>query len=210
VFTYTDLTTTVEWSTALAVVWDQAFPKIEAAGGKRFGIWHPLELGEDAPFDRLRSNELIIVFAWPDYEPVTQFELLDSTLKSLSVVKSTRTRLFEPTVRPQELTVTTGEGFYVHRFESYPARGVDEVIRLSVEAWKTFEPIYGSKVVALFRERPDREGIAQTVRIAWYPSYSAWIYSRDPEPDPESEKYFQQRYRYLIDQHGVCTGLVER
>lgn len=209
VFTYTEVVTTGDWSAAWTAIRDQVLPGIEAAGGTRFGIWYPLDLGETR-FDRLRSNELVVVLAWRDGGSARHVYLVDSALGSLEVVESTWTRLFEPTVRPTGLTVTTGDGFYIHRFERYAAKDVDEVIRLSVGAWKTFEPIYGSEVVALFRERPDREGIAQTVRIAWYKDYSAWVYSRNPDLDPESEKFFQKRYRYLIDHYPYAAGLVER
>jgi hypothetical protein len=102
------------------------------------------------------------------------------------------------------LNVPTGTGFYVHRDELYMPDSVDEVFRLSRDAWVTFEPAFGVKVVGLFREFPEQDGIARLNRIAWYPDYKGWEHSRNFSIDPESQRRFQERRQYQVEGSGIA------
>ena len=83
-------------------------------------------------------------------------------------------------------------------------------MRLSREAWVTFEPTFGAQVTGLFRERPDQDGVAQMLRIVWYRSYEGWRESREFRRDPESLRRFRERGQLELDGVGIATGLVVR
>ena len=186
---------------------DEALPGIAEQGGQLVGIWSEGPLADDAPFERLGPNELLVMIAWPDDGAESPSGLTDRALSALDEVVQSRTRVFRSTVRPERVRELTRPGFYVHRLNKFAADDVNTVIRLSVEAWQTFEPTFGAEVVGLFREVPDRDGQAQMLRIAWYHSYEGWQESRMFGRDPSSLERFRERGALEIDSEGYAGAL---
>jgi hypothetical protein len=115
-------------------------------GGELVGVWHSVPLEDDAPFERLGPTELLVMVAWPDDIPESPTGLTDRALNALEEVIQARTRVFRSTVRPQRVHELTRPGFYVHRLNRFAPDDINTVIRLSMEAWQTFEPTFGAEV----------------------------------------------------------------
>ena len=207
VFTYSEVRTQGDWSPALAAFRDQALPGIADEGGRLVGVWHPVPLEDDAPFDRLGPNELLVMIAWADDTGESPSRQADRALNGLDEVIRAQSRVFRATVRPERVRELTRPGFYVHRLNKYAPDDVNRVIQLSVEAWQTFEPTFGAEVVGLFRETPDPDGTAQMLRIAWYRSYEGWQESRMFGRDPASRERFRARGELQIDSQGLAAAL---
>ena len=207
VFTYSEVRTRNDWTPALEVFRAQALPVIVQQGGQLVGVWRAVPLADDAPFERLGPNELIVMIAWPDPAAENPSARADQALNASDEVVQVRSRLFRATVRPQRVRELTRPGFYVHRFSTFAADDVNTVIRLSVEAWQTFEPTFGAEVMGLFRETTDPDGRAQMLRIAWYRSYESWQDSRMFGRDPSSQQRFRERGALRIDSEGFAGAL---
>ena len=80
----------------------------------------------------------------------------------------------------------------MHREAKYKLENVNEAVRLSKEAWETWEPHWGVTVIGLFREIGITADFANLNRIVWYPSYDAWLDTRNND-DMESANRFRQR-----------------
>jgi hypothetical protein len=207
VFTYSEVRTRNDWAPALQAFRDQALPGIVEQGGLLVGVWHEVPLEDDAPFERLGPNELLVMIAWPDESVDGPSGRADRALNVLDEVIRVRTRSFRSTVRPERVSELSRPGFYVHRLGTFAPDDINEVIRLSVEAWQTFEPTFGAEVMGLFRETPDRDGTAQMLRIAWYRSYEGWQESRMFGRDPSSQERFRARGELRIDSEGYAGAL---
>ncbi len=99
---------------------------------------------------------------------------------------------FAPTVRPVEPVPQHTPGVYVFRtFEIAPA-DLEEFVRLSAEAWDSFEhgPGYRAEPRALLRRDAAPDAVAMLL-ITWYDSLESWERSRTPPP-PAREN-FQRR-----------------
>ncbi|MDA1095596.1 MAG: hypothetical protein O3A25_20405, partial [Acidobacteria bacterium] len=83
--------------------------------------------------------------------------------------------------------------------------GMAEAVRLSREAWVTWEPHWDVKVAGLFRELGVEGDVARLNRIAWYPSYEVWLATRNND-DLESQRRFRERRHYLIEGSGVAVA----
>jgi len=100
----------------------------------------------------------------------------------------------------------TEEGFYVHREEKYREADFRDAVRLSQEAWQTWEPHWGVKVIGLFRELQADTSFSNLNRIVWYPSYDAWLDTRNFDQDPESARRFAERRQLLIPGSGIAIA----
>lgn len=174
------------------------------SGAIPYALWTPVAKPADAPFAGLADNRVILMLAWP--RPATGLVAsLETALKTLPGVSLVTTKIYVPIYLADGLAMPTGEGFYVHRDEHYPITGMNEAVRLSREAWVTWEPHWGVKVAGLFREQGVADDIAQLNRIAWYPSYEAWLATRNND-DVESQRRFRERRQYLIEGSGVAVA----
>lgn len=99
---------------------------------------------------------------------------------------------FAPTVRPVEPIPQHTPGVYVFRtFDIRPA-DLEEFVRLSAEAWESFEsgPGYRAEPRALLR-RDAGPGVVRMLLITWYDSLQSWERSRTPPPAARAN--FQRR-----------------
>jgi len=148
----------------------------------------------------------IEVAVYPEANAAQAIPSLEDAIRSLDGVKEVSTRVFVPVYLTDGLNVPTGTGFYVHREERYANEHVDEAIRLSREAWQTWEPTWGVRVTGLFREVPGEPDSVNLNRIVWYPSYYVWLETRNFQKDPESARRFRERRQLLIEGFGIAIA----
>ncbi|PCJ23719.1 MAG: hypothetical protein COA96_11245 [SAR86 cluster bacterium] len=170
---------------------NEILSKAPLNGGIIYALWMPAEKSADAPFAGLSVNQMGLMLAWPN-DALQQVDALNQALQSIDSVATVSTRLFEAIYLPAGLSVPTMGGFYVHREAKYKLEDVDEAVRLSIEAWETWEPHWGVTVIGLFRELGITADFANLNRIVWYPSYDAWRATRNND-DVESANRFRQR-----------------
>ena len=174
-------------------------------GGTPYATWTFASKPEGTPFAGLAENQLGLMIAWPS-DGISQLNTLNVALEADSSLTIISSRLFEPIYLPSGLEVPTGRGFYVHREEEYRLKDVESAFRLSREAWVTWEPHWGVKVVGLFREIGDTSEIVNLNRIAWYPSYDAWLATRNFLEDMESAVRFRERRTLLVPGSGIAIA----
>lgn len=117
--------------------------------------------------------------------------------------------LLEPTVRPTADEPRTREGVYVFRFFHAAAKHVDEIVRLSVEAWPHFENVdhYRAIPQGLFRLKDaDHRVYGRLLFCTWYDGLASWEESRTP-PDAARE-LFQRRHALIERSHAYATRLI--
>jgi hypothetical protein len=132
----------------------------------------------------MASNELVVVTAWPD--AASPAATLDDALPDGFQVVASYELL--PTVRPTSADPVTKAGIYVHRFFRTREKHMQEIVDLSVEAWKTFatDDDYGTEQIAFFRPRArakDPESPGEMLLISWYPDLANWEKSRSFPPE---------------------------
>ncbi|PFG74813.1 hypothetical protein [Tepidiforma thermophila] len=146
----------------------------------------------------LRTDELLIVAAaetddaeWP-------------ALPGLAVEDGLDCR---PTARPERPEAQSRPGIYVFRTFEIASADVDEFVRLSAEAWQTFEaaPAYRAEPRALLRA--DLPGASsRMLLVTWYDGLASWERSR--QPDPEARANFEARARLTRWALPIATRLV--
>ena len=114
--------------------------------------------------------------------------------------------MFVPVYLSDGLNVPTGKGFYVHREERYANEDWETAVRLSREAWRTWEPAWGTRVTGLFREVPGKPDSVNLNRIVWYASYEAWLDTRNFQAEEESARRFRERRQLLIEGSGIAIA----
>lgn len=156
--------------------WQRTRPELEGRH-KIWGAFHGL-FG-------LGSNELIVVTYGEDPPPgdklnAAGFEVTDA-------------RPLTPTVRPERFTPLTRPGLYVFRLFDVATVDVEEIARLSKEAWVGFENTdgYTTEPQGLFApaDRATPEGTM--VLLTWYAGLESWQTSRGASP--EATELFRQR-----------------
>ena len=209
-FTYSIVQTTTSPTGLIDSINAAINPILIDAGGTLYATWTPTEKPETAPFEGLGESQLALMFAWSGQEP--PLSILDSTLAALDGISEVKTDVLVPIYLAEGLTVPTGAGFYVHREELYQPRDVDEVVRLSTEAWDTWESTFGTRVTGLFRQSGNPGNVARLLRIVWYRSYDGWVDSRDAERDPEARRRFAARRLLQLEGSGIAiaTNRVDR
>ena len=202
-FTYSIIDTTSEVDSLISSIEGQVMTALRLSGARPYGLFTPAEKPADAPFAGLNDNQVILMLAWD--RPATELvSSLETVLRGVTGVSAVTTRVYQPLYLVDGLNIPSGHGFHVHRDEFYQPENVDEVFRLSREAWVTFEPAFGVRVVGLFRQVPDVDGIARLNRIFWYPSYEGWLNSRNFGDDPTSQALFAQRRQYQVEGSGIA------
>ena len=101
----------------------------------------------------LATNELYLIAMKEDSNPPVAGTTPLSELLSKHNLIIQENFQFSPTVRPIEHTRRTRAGIYVFRWFTIYNRDVDQIVKLSDEAWVTFEGGFESEVQGLFAER---------------------------------------------------------
>ena len=204
-FSYSIIDTNTATDALVATLQRDALPAILEPDEKLFAIWLPVAKPDDAPFAGLATNQIGLMLAWPD-GTVPEVAALDRVLLEQSGVTKVATRMFEALYLADGLDIPTEGGFYVHREEHYGLADMDEAVRLSQEAWVTWEPAFGVKVIGLFREILADADFVNLNRIVWYPSYEGWLETRNTTTDPESARRFRDRRQILIEGSGIAIA----
>ena len=112
----------------------------------------------------------------------------------------------EPTVRPNEHAERTKKGIYVFRWFDVLNKDVDEIARLSEQAWVTFEGGFDTEVQGLFAQtqRGGQEG--KMLLLTWYRNLTVWEESR--QPPQEARDRFAERHRLTRQARPIATRLV--
>lgn len=202
-FTYSTINAMGDIASLVDSLKNETIPFLEQQGAQLYALWTPVDFPADAPFLGLGKNELILMLAWPS--GVVQAEQLDQKMLKIPRLVSTQTTVYQAIYLSAGLDIPKGQGFYVHRREHYPLASESHVIKISKEAWRTFEPAFNAKVIALLRQT-DSTDIAKQLRIAWYDGYQGWNLSREFSRDPESLKRFRERGKLQIEGSGVAIA----
>jgi hypothetical protein len=153
----------------------------------------------------LASNELYLMAMSEEDGPISDRRTLLARLivdHNFSIRESYQ---LGPTVRPAEHTMRTRKGIYVFRWFLIHNRDVDEIVRLSDEAWVSFEGDFDSQVQGLFAERDRSKEQGKMLLLTWYQDFSAWETSR--HPSMEARERFQKRHRMTTETLAVATRL---
>lgn len=189
----------------LEIARNEILSEATSNGGIHYATWVFAEKPIDAPFAGLAEHQMGLMLAWPNDE-LEQFDALNEAFQSINSVTVVSSRLFEAIYLPAGLEVPTMGGFYVHREEKYKLEDVSDAVRLSREAWVTWEPHWGVRIIGLFREIGSATDFANLNRIAWYPSYEVWLDTRNFTEDMESANRFRQRRSLLIPGSGIAIA----
>ena len=172
-------------------------PALAGDGVNRWGAWSGL-FG-------IGSNELILMTSAS--VAVDHANLLNARLAAVpgSVVEQ---HLLEPTVRPEADRALTRPGLYVFRFFDVDNADVDEVARLSLDAWTTFESAsaYRAEPQGLFRLRDRRAVSGLMLLCTWYDGLESWQASR--EPPPQAAANFRRRHALTRGTIAYATRLI--
>jgi hypothetical protein len=177
------------WQTMAEALAGEALPRWRDEFGVRvWGVWQGL-FG-------VASNELLLL-ARADAVGST-FEPQHALPGGIDVVD----RLdLVATARPRTLRPLGEAGLYVFRFFDVSPRHVEEVVRLSRQAWETFERTdrYAARPEALFREADQSRDPGRMLLLTWYDGFASWETSRAPAPEARSN---------FLRRHELTAGTV--
>ena len=153
----------------------------------------------------LPSNELYLAAVREDNKLFS-----DGTTPLTGLVESHKLSLQEcyqlcPTVRPIEHTMRSREGIYVFRWFDVLNRDVDEIVKLSDEAWSPFEEGFDSEIQGLFAESDRSHEQGKMLLLTWYRNFSVWEASR--RPAKEARERFRRRHDLTIETLPIATRL---
>jgi hypothetical protein len=140
--------------------------RVEAAGGVLVGVWVG---GTGIGWS---SEELVVMAGWTA-RPGDAAALFAGA-PGVSAVAAER---LAATARPAEPAVLAPGGVVAHRWFELDVDDWDEFLRLSVEAWPTFESLYETEILGFFRA-PDAGGTARVLLLTRYSSLAEWERSR--------------------------------
>ncbi len=168
-----------------------AAPGLDDQGIQLFGLF--------APLFGLASNECYAVtFA----EAPREIDDIAGKL-NLSVLS---THHLTPTARPTAHVPRDKPGIYVFRWFRVAPENMSEIVRLSEQAWVTFEGGFDTEVQALFRETEPSGDVSTMLLITQYDDLSVWEASR--QPAPEARENFRARAALTLEATPVATRLV--
>ena len=191
---------------------------LDAAGIGVFGLFRPL-------FGLATNEVYLVTFARSTVSDTLNAAFTQKQPAAAPKVQMLDTVILEPTVRPTEHLPRSREGIYVFRWfdiatDTTPdhqaagegvGRKIEEIIRLSKEAWVTFEGGFDTEVQGLFCEPGIRDNTVTSSRsrmllITWYQSLSVWEASRFPAP--AARENFLKRQQLTQSATPVATRLV--
>lgn len=148
------------------------------------------------------SNELLVVAAAANQRSLDEFT---GAVQGIDVRDHL---LLAPTVRPLSDAPRDRSGLYVFRFFDVSDRHVAEVVRLSDEAWKTFETsdAYASQPQGLFRQLDSADGEGRMLLVTWYDGLESWQRSR--QFPPEARDNFLRRRELTGGTLALATNLL--
>ena len=175
--------------------WTEAYGRLGSGDLQEAEIW-----GAFSGLFGIGSSELVLVLGTESRAPTPEV-----TGAGFEVVES---HVLVPTVRPERFEPLTRPGLYVFRLFDVANEDVDEIARLSSEAWTSFENTdgYVAEPQGLFAEadRSDRLGVM--VLLTWYDGLGSWQASR--RSSPEAATNFRRRRALTRGTIAYATRLV--
>jgi hypothetical protein len=153
----------------------------------------------------MATNELYLVAVREDSGPFSDIVTPLSKLVSLNNLRLQESYQLCPTVRPTEHTMRTKKGIYVFRWFDVKNRDVDEIVKLSDDAWVSFEDDFESEVQGLFAECDRSKEQVKMLLLTRYRDLSVWEASR--EPSEEAKQKFMRRHELTIETTPFATRL---
>jgi len=153
----------------------------------------------------LASNELYLVAVREDNGPFLDGFTPLSKLAARHNFSLQESYQLNPTVRPVEHTMRTKDGLYVFRWFDVNNRDVNEIVKLSDEAWIPFEEGFDSEIQGLFAEGDRSHEQGKMLLLTWYRDLSVWEASR--RPSKEAKERFLRRHDLTIETIAIATRL---
>ena len=119
-------------------------------------------------------------------------------------IKIASSRTFKPTARPTIHQPAKEAGIYVFRWFNVDPAKIDEIVRLSADAWPSFESSFETRVQGLFAE--DTDAPLTMLLVTWYANLTVWEQSR--HPPPEAKENFLRRHKLTLSALPVATRLI--
>lgn len=157
------------WQPLKQALAETVVPSWAETGVSPWGIWHGL-FG-------IGSNELIVMAASNADGPPDRF-----TAPLTGVADVCDVELLTNTVRPVDIGPCERPGLYVFRFFEVLHKDVEEIARLSNDAWQTFENVEDYEAVpqGLFCQHDRNEAAGRMLLVTWYDGLQSWQTSRQP------------------------------
>ncbi|HET6474408.1 MAG TPA: hypothetical protein VFG38_21400 [Pseudomonadales bacterium] len=175
-----------------------ALPALAPTGITRWGAWSGL-FG-------IGSNEIVLMTA--SAAAVDHAGILNARLATApgAIVEQ---HVLRPTVRPHDVAPLARPGLYVFRFFDVRHADVDEIARLSFDAWTTFETnvAYRAEPQGLFCQRDTRAPTGVMLLCTWYDGLESWQASRTPAP--AATENFRRRHALTSGTIAYATRLIE-
>jgi hypothetical protein len=118
---------------------------------------------------------------------------MPDVVAAVGQVKSQRTHLMKPTLRPADDALLIPGGVWVHRWFEVAPEHVEEFLALSAQGWSRFETLFDAQIFGLFRAEAPVEGSgdARLLLLTRYGDHGVWEASRDPST--EAMRIFARR-----------------
>ncbi len=175
--------------------WTEEYGELQRADLPGIEIW-----GAFSGLFGIGSNELFLVLRSASGTP-------SSSLQEVGFEVVDHHELV-PTVRPETFEPLTRDGLYVFRFFDVANDDVEEIARLSNQAWTSFEHStdYSAEAKALFcqTDRSDPDGAM--LLVTWYDGLDSWRASRSSAP--EAKENFRRRRELTRRTVAFATQLV--
>ena len=176
--------------------WQEAHHRLRDADLHGADVW-----GAFRGLFGIRSDELVVVLHGQ----------LDAAAASLEAAgfDVAETHAFEPTVRPVGFEPLGRPGLYVFRFFDVSLDDIDEIARLSNEAWTTFETdtSFTAEPQALFAPADRSSATGLMLLVTGYDGLASWETSRSPAP--EAVENFRRRRALTRGAIAYATALIE-
>ena len=149
--------------------------RAEAASGVAVGVWVG---GAGIGW---ATDELVVMVGWPDRpgDAATVF----AGAPGVAAVEAER---LSATARPDAPSVLRPGGVVAHRWFELDPDDWDEFLELSEQAWPTFESLYETEILGLFRADAPA-GTARALLLTRYSSLAEWERSRQATAATEGE-----------------------
>ncbi len=172
-------------------------PQLDARGIQRWGAWFGL-FG-------IGSNEIVLVTSAA--ASLEHIALLNAHLAEAPCLVAEQ-HLLHATVRPDDTRALTRPGLYVFRFFDVRNADVDEIARLSLDAWTTFETTdtYKAQPQGLFCQSELRETRGIMLLCTWYDGLESWQVSRAPPAGAADN--FRRRHALTMATIAYATNLI--
>lgn len=178
----------------------------KALGGACLRSWH--ERGAEvwgmfSGLFGLDSNELVVILNnAADVPPAALAEPVTNArvLQVLQLQARARPTVFAPLAEP---------GLYVLRHFRLQPSAVAETVRLSRQAWESFETDadFHTRPLGLFEQtQPTESHYENMLLVTWYDGFESWERSR--KPAPEAQDNFRARHALTTRTGAVATRLL--